>query len=66
MAFGLIYKSVFSMNEIGYLFWYFSGVVVAFAASQRKEQRSRALGRAPGRPLGAQVDASRPARSTAL
>jgi hypothetical protein len=66
MSFGLIYKSIFSMNEIGYLFWYFSGVVVAFAASQRKEQRSRALGRAPGRPLGAQVDASRPARSTAL
>jgi hypothetical protein len=36
MGFGLIYKSVFSMTEIGYLFWYFSGVVVSRVVEARK------------------------------
>lgn len=39
MTFGLIYKSVFSMTEIGYLFWFYTGVVVARAAEERAEQR---------------------------
>jgi hypothetical protein len=32
---GLLYKSVFSMTEIGYLFWYFSGVIVSRAVAAR-------------------------------
>jgi hypothetical protein len=36
MIFALIYKSVFSMNEIGYPFWFYSGVVAANAAAARK------------------------------
>ena len=36
MSFALLYKSIFSMNEIGYLFWYFSGVVVGRAAWHRE------------------------------
>ena len=35
MSFGLLYKSVFSMNDFGYLFWYFSGVVASRAAMLR-------------------------------
>jgi hypothetical protein len=40
MIFALIYKSVFSMNEIGYPFWFFSGVVAAGAAAERRKRRS--------------------------
>jgi hypothetical protein len=36
MSFGLLYKSVFSMNDFGYLFWYFSGVVASRAALLRQ------------------------------
>jgi hypothetical protein len=36
MAFGLLYKSVFSMNDVGYLFWYFSGVVASRAVAVRR------------------------------
>jgi len=39
MAFGLLYKSVFSMNDVGYLFWYFSGAVASRAAALRQAQR---------------------------
>jgi hypothetical protein len=40
-TFGLVYKSVFSMNDFGYLFWYFSGVVASRAAVVRQDARSR-------------------------
>lgn len=41
MTFGLLYKSVFSMNDFGYLFWYFSGVVASRAAVLRQSASSR-------------------------
>jgi hypothetical protein len=40
MAFGLIYKSVFSMNEIGYLFWFYTGVVAGRAFEAREKKRA--------------------------
>jgi hypothetical protein len=40
MAFGLIYKSVFSMNEIGYLFWFYTGVVAGRAFEVREKKRA--------------------------
>lgn len=42
MTFALIYKSVLSMNEIGYPFWFYSGVVASHAVAQRRARRSRA------------------------
>jgi hypothetical protein len=41
MAFALVYKSVFSMNDFGYLFWYFSGVVASRAVAVRQTARKR-------------------------
>jgi hypothetical protein len=41
MTFALIYKAVFSMNDFGYLFWYFSGVVASRAVAVRQAARSR-------------------------
>ncbi len=41
MTFGLIYKSLFSMNDFGYLFWYFSGLVASRAAVARQKVRKR-------------------------
>ena len=41
MSFGLFYKSVLSMNDFGYLFWYFSGVVASRAVVIRQTARSR-------------------------
>ena len=41
MTFGLLYKSVFSMNDFGYLFWYFSGVVASRAVVVRQSARKR-------------------------
>jgi hypothetical protein len=45
MIFALIYKSVFAMNEIGYPFWFFSGVVAARVAelhsARRRQHHSR-------------------------
>jgi len=41
VTFGLLYKSVFSMNDFGYLFWYFSGVVASRAVVVRQSARSR-------------------------
>jgi hypothetical protein len=41
MSFGLIYKSVFAMNDFGYLFWYFSGVVASRAVVVRQGARRR-------------------------
>jgi hypothetical protein len=35
MTFGLLYKSLLAMNDFGYLFWYFSGVVASRAAAVR-------------------------------
>jgi hypothetical protein len=35
MTFALLYKSVLSMNDSGYLFWYFSGLVASRAAAVR-------------------------------
>jgi hypothetical protein len=39
MSFAMLYKSIFSMNEIGYLFWYFSGLVAGRAVERRLETR---------------------------
>jgi O-antigen ligase len=36
MTFGLLYKSLLSMNDSGYLFWYFSGLVAGRAAALRQ------------------------------
>jgi hypothetical protein len=47
MTFGLVYKSVFSMNDFGYLFWYFSGVVASRAVAVRQRAPSRRIARAP-------------------
>jgi len=52
MTFGLVYKSVFSMNDCGYLFWYFSGVVASRAAVVRQSATSR-VAHAPPRWLAA-------------
>ena len=41
MTFALVYKSVFSMNDCGYLFWYFSGVVASRAVAVRHAARKR-------------------------
>jgi hypothetical protein len=41
MAFSLIYKAVFSMTEIGYLFWFYTGVVASAAFEQRARNRAR-------------------------
>jgi hypothetical protein len=42
MTFGLLYKSVFSMNDFGYLFYYFSGIVASRAVTVRERAPSRA------------------------
>jgi hypothetical protein len=42
MTFGLIYKSIFSMNDFGYLFWYFSGLVASRAVLVRQAAHRRA------------------------
>jgi hypothetical protein len=42
MTFGLIYQSLLSMNDFGYLFWYFSGVVASRAVAVRQRARKRA------------------------
>jgi hypothetical protein len=47
MTFGLVYKSVFSMNDFGYLFWYFSGVVASRAVVVRQNAPSRRIAQAP-------------------
>jgi O-antigen ligase len=47
MTFGLLYKSLLSMNDFGYLFWYFSGIVASRAASIRQTASSRVPRRAP-------------------
>jgi len=36
MTFGLLYKSLFHMNDWGYLFFYFTGVVASRAAAVRR------------------------------
>jgi hypothetical protein len=41
MTFALLYKSVFSMNDFGYLFWYFSGVVASRAVAVRQRVPTR-------------------------
>jgi hypothetical protein len=41
MIFALIYKSIFSMNEIGYPFWFYSGVVAARAVEARRYRSAR-------------------------
>jgi hypothetical protein len=40
-TFGLVYKAVFAMNDYGYLFWYFSGVVASRAVAVRQSVHSR-------------------------
>jgi O-antigen ligase len=47
MTFGLLYKSLLSMNDFGYLFWYFSGLVASRAAFIRQEAARRVKHRAP-------------------
>ena len=38
-TFALVYKAVFGMNDFGYLFWYFSGVVASRAVVVRQTVR---------------------------
>ncbi len=40
MALGLAYAQVFSANEVGYLFWFFSGLVAREARAIRKRLRA--------------------------
>ena len=47
MTFGLLYKSLLSMNDFGYLFWYFSGLVASRAAVVRHKAARRVTHRAP-------------------
>lgn len=47
MTFGLLYKSLLSMNDFGYLFWYFSGVVASRAVVVRQTARKRVAQRRP-------------------
>jgi hypothetical protein len=47
MTFGLLYKSLLAMNDFGYLFWYFSGLVASRAAIVRETAARRAPLRAP-------------------
>jgi hypothetical protein len=46
MIFALIYKSVFAMNEIGYPFWFYSGLVAARAAELHRARRRQRYSRA--------------------
>jgi hypothetical protein len=41
MTFGLLYKSVFSMNDTGYPFWYLAGIVASRAVVVRQAARTR-------------------------
>jgi hypothetical protein len=61
-TFGLFYKSVFSMNDLGYLFWYFSGVVASRAVVVRQSAFSRISAAPPSWRLAA-IE-SRPALRT--
>jgi hypothetical protein len=45
MIFALIYKSVFAMNEIGYPFWFYSGLVAARAAELHRARRRQRYSR---------------------
>jgi len=47
MIFALIYKSVFAMNELGYPFWFYSGVIAARAAELKRARRAHAFGSRP-------------------
>ncbi|MBN1239524.1 MAG: hypothetical protein JXB36_13555 [Gammaproteobacteria bacterium] len=49
MGMALFYKSIFAMNEVAYLFWFFSGVVAREAYALRQERRSPAARPAPRR-----------------
>jgi hypothetical protein len=40
MSFAMLYKSIFSMNEIGYLFWYIGGLVAGRAIESRRRARA--------------------------
>lgn len=50
MGMALFYKSVFLMNEIGYLLWFYSGVVASKTYALRRSSPGR-LGRPIGTPL---------------
>ena len=52
MIFALVYKSVFAMNELGFTFWFFSGVVAARAADLRRAQRASRIRLPSLDPLG--------------
>ena len=47
MTFGLLYKSLLSMNDFGYLFFYFSGLVASRAAAIRRKAARRVTHRVP-------------------
>ncbi len=58
MGMALMYKSVLAMNEIAYLFWFYSGVVARNAYLERRERKKRtasdeAVSRDGARPLRA-------------
>jgi hypothetical protein len=56
MTMALMYKAVFTINEIAYLFWFFSGVVARNAHVARAEARQRAA-----EARAARADRGRPA-----
>jgi len=47
MTFALLYKSLLSMNDFGYLFFYFSGLVASRAAAIRRKAARRVTHRVP-------------------
>ncbi len=47
MTFALLYKSLFSMNDWGYLFFYFTGVVASRAAAVRRAVAQRRASKLP-------------------
>ena len=47
MTFGLLYKSLLYMNDMGYIFWYFSGLVASRAAAVRRHASRRVSHQVP-------------------
>jgi len=53
MTMALMYKSVFAMNEIAYLFWFYSGVVARETYEVRRKARARRTAPVPRSSLAA-------------
>ena len=55
MGMALMYKSVLAMNEIAYLFWFYSGVVARNAYLERQARRKRSVADEAAKPVGSPV-----------